>query len=460
MKHLCFFILVFSFSLLFSQDKHLLYNQKHNPQALLLNPGLAYESTHFHVSLPVLSNFYASVGNTSLSVDDIFNSNPINSAIEEAISGISKSDFVSFSQKAELFQVGWKFRDIYFSTGAYQESYGVINFPEDILELAYFGNAGQNRSYDFGQINFKANLQTVFHFGMNKKVNDKLHLGARAKLYTSSFNARSQDNRGQFNSLEPSSGLLLEQSLTNLSLNLEIAGLDVGNEYYLGNISMRDLLINDVLFGLNMGFGVDVGLSYRLRDNLEITASLLDLGFINFSNDVEKQTATSDYDYDGLSFLLSSGSISIPRLDLLEEFEDNVPVSSIPHSYLDMQPAKVNLGLTYEFGSNLSNAEACNCFKAREDSTNQSLSVHGFGMLYAGNFFYSLNAMYQRSFWESLYAKISLGTNQYNTFNYGASLALDVWKVNVFMNINRLNEIRNVYFSKSLALQFGMNFKF
>jgi len=341
MKHICFFILVFSFSSLFSQDKHLLYNQRHNPQALLLNPGLAYESTHFHVSLPVFSNFYTSVGNTALSVDDIFNSNSINNSIEEAINQISKSDFVSFSQKLELFQLGFKYKDSYFTTGVYQESHGVINFPEDILELAYFGNVGKNRSYDFGQINFKANLQTVFHFGINKKVNDRLHLGARAKLYTSSFSARSEDNRGQFNSLEPASGLLLEQSLTNLSLNLEIAGLDVGNEYYLGNISMRDLLINDVLFGSNMGFGVDVGLSYRLRDNLEITASLLDLGFINFSNDVEKQTATSDYDYDGLSFLLSSGSISIPRLDLLEEFEDNVPVSSIPHSYLDMQPAKV-----------------------------------------------------------------------------------------------------------------------
>lgn len=438
----------------------MLYNQRHNPQALLLNPGLAYESTHFHVSLPVLSNFYTSVGNTSLSVDDIFNSNSINNSIEEAINQISKSDFVSFSQKAELFQVGWKFRDIYFTTGVYQESHGVINFPEDILELAYFGNAGQNRSYDFGQINFKANLQTVLQFGMNKKVNDRLHLGARAKLYTSSFNARSQDNRGQFNSLEPASGLLLEQSLTNLSLNLEIAGLDLGNEYYLGNTSMRDLLINEVLFGSNMGFGVDVGFSYRLQDNLELTASLLDLGFINFSNDVKKQTATSDYDYDGLSFMITSGSFSIPRLDLLEDFEKNVALSTTPHSYLYTQPTKVNLGLTYDFGSNPSDTKACDCFDAREASTNQSLSVHGFGMLYGGNFFYSLNAMYQRSFWESLYAKISLGTNQFNTFNYGASLALDVWKVNIFMNINRLNELRNVYFSKSLALQFGMNFKF
>lgn len=352
MKHLCFFILVFSFFSLFSQDKHLLYNQRHNPQALLLNPGLAYESTHFHVSLPVLSNFYTSVGNTALSVDDIFNSNSINNSIEEAINQISKSDFVSFSQKAELFQVGWKFRDIYFTTGVYQESHGVINFPEDILELAYYGNAGQNRSYDFGQINFKANLQTVLHFGMNKKVNDRLHLGARAKLYTSSFNARSQDNRGQFNSLEPASGLLLEQSLTNLSLNLEIAGLDLGNEYYLGDTSMRDLLINEVLFGSNMGFGVDVGFSYRLQDNLELTASLLDLGFINFSNDVKKQTATSDYDYDGLSFMITSGSFSIPRLDLLEDFEKNVALSTTPHSYLYTQPTKVNLGLTYDFGSN------------------------------------------------------------------------------------------------------------
>ena len=259
MRYIYFFIAILSCSLLLGQDKHLLYNQKHNPQALMLNPGLAYETTNFHVSLPVLSNFYVSVGNPLLSVDHIFNSNTISSNIEKVINQISESDFLSFNQKLELFQVGWKYKASYFSTGIYQESYGVLNFPEDILELAYYGNAGQNRSYDFSQINFKANLQTVFHFGIDRKVNDQLHLGARVKLYTSSFNMRSVDNTGQFNSLAPSSGLLLDQSITNLNLNLDIAGIEAIDRYNLGESTIRDLLVNDALFGSNIGFGLDLG---------------------------------------------------------------------------------------------------------------------------------------------------------------------------------------------------------
>ena len=123
---------------LWSQNKHLLYNQTHNPQSLMLNPGAAYEKTDFHVGVPGLSNIYASAGNTILNVDNFFNNNDFNANVALAINRISPKDFVAFNQKLDLINVGWSNGDRYFKAGVYQESDGVSNFPKDIIELAYF----------------------------------------------------------------------------------------------------------------------------------------------------------------------------------------------------------------------------------------------------------------------------------------------------------------------------------
>jgi|GEM_PF-6869042 len=68
--------------------------------------------------------------------------------------------------------------------------------------------------------------------------------------------------------------------------------------------------------------------------------------------------------------------------------------------------------------------------------------------------------MYERSFWKTVYAKVSLGLDQFNKPNYGAGLALDVWKINLFVNVDRLNQFSNIYNAEALTYQFGLNLKF
>jgi hypothetical protein len=101
-----FFVLLFNTS--WSQDNHLLYNQTHNPQSLMLNPGAAYEKTDFYIGVPILSNVYASVGNTVLNVDNLFNTIDFNTNVAASLNQISAKDFVAFNQKIDLINFGWK----------------------------------------------------------------------------------------------------------------------------------------------------------------------------------------------------------------------------------------------------------------------------------------------------------------------------------------------------------------
>lgn len=453
MRYLLILVVWMMTTSLWSQDKHLLYNQTHNPQSLMLNPGAAYEKTNFHIGVPVLSNTYASVGNSVLNVDNLFNSNNLNANIAAAIDRISSRDFVAFNQKLDLINFGFRHKDRYYSAGVYQESDGVSNFPKDLLELAYFGNAGESRSYDIGEINFRANLQTVFHIGVNEQVNKNLHLGVRGKLYTSSANIRSVRNTGQFNSRQPENGLILNQSISNLNLRFDSTGLEDTDDLSPGNI----------LIGSNYGLGLDFGLSYYVNDRVELTASVLDLGFIHFSKNTRRDVSRGFYEYDGLGIQFpdfSEGDDVITYYQNLgDEIDENLPTETTSESYTYAQPAKLNFGLSYNFGGD---ASRCNC-RLKSDGKrtgNQTLSLHAFSMVSARNLFYSINGIYERSFWKTVYAKLSLGVDQFNRPNYGAGIALDVWKINLFANVDRMNHFGNIYNAEALAYQFGLNLKF
>lgn len=453
MRSCAFLLLLLICNALWSQDKHLLYNQRHNPQALMLNPGMAYQKTDFHIGIPLLSNIYVSFGNTDLSADAIFNANDINANIAEVLNRMSSEDFGAFNQKLDLIHIGWRRGKRYYSAGAYQEIDAVSNFPKDLVELAYYGNAGQNRSYDLGQINTKVNMQTVFHFGINKQMNENLHLGARVKLYTSSVNARSLRNTGRFRSRTDETGLLLTQTISNLNLKFDSTGIENADELTPGNL----------LFGSNLGLGFDLGLAYTINDRLEFTASLLDLGFIQFSKDTQRLTVRGYYEYEGLEIQLPNfaqgGDLMTYYQDLGDDIEEALPSKTTSDAYTFVQPAKLNLGLSYRFGS-VSGSYDCTLTTARERTGNQTLSLHVFSMANAGNLFYSINAMYERRFWNAFYVKASLGVDQFNRPNYGGGLALNAGKVNLFLNLDRLNNLNNLYEAKALALQFGVNLKF
>jgi hypothetical protein len=63
--------------------------------------------------------------------------------------------------------------------------------PKDIAILALDGNNGYlGKSFNLGDLSLRAEMLSV-HVGFHKNVTDRLILGARAKIYMSSFNATS-----------------------------------------------------------------------------------------------------------------------------------------------------------------------------------------------------------------------------------------------------------------------------
>ena len=65
-------------------------------------------------------------------------------------------------------------------------------------------------------MSIKGDFLGVLHAGISKKVSEKLNIGARVKIYSSSINIESLNNSGTFSS-STSNENIIRQSLNNIN---------------------------------------------------------------------------------------------------------------------------------------------------------------------------------------------------------------------------------------------------
>ena len=257
------------------------------PQTLLLNPGSEtnYKS---HFGIPVLSNFQLTIGNTGFQMGDLFSndSRPFNEKFEKVLEQLSPDDYINLNTKIDVLNFGYRYNNkIYISVGFYEELDLMVYFPKDAIEGLYYGNDPFfNRSFSVSQAIMKADLLGVLHAGISKKIDEKLTIGGRFKIYSSSLNVETNNNSGSITTTTNTTNIS-RLTLQNLDAEVSTSGLD-----------------NFSLLGGNLGVGFDVGLTYHFSPQIEFTGSILDLGFVKHSKNTRNFTAKGNYVLDGINF--------------------------------------------------------------------------------------------------------------------------------------------------------------
>jgi hypothetical protein len=465
------YLLTYIFSLVgvfaISQNKQVLYGFDDVPQSLMLNPG-SNVTQKKHYGIPFFSQIHFNGGASGVSVYDIFKdgNDDINDRITQKIFEMKNTDFFTATQQLELINFGWRANnDIYFSGGIYQEFDFIVYFPRDLAILAWEGNRDYlNYPFNLGEISTTGDFMTVYHFGLNKKISDKLTVGARLKLYSSMFSFRSVNNAGTFTTRlgDENSENIYEHTLQNVDITVETSGY----------ASLRDLdgasqvtseILGRAFFGGNMGVGVDLGFNYEINEAWTLSASALDVGAIFHSKDVETYRAQGSYTLDGINLIfppLNQGDSTLPYYDNLEdEIEREIPIDTLYNSYSQFRPVKMNAAISYGFGR-FNGGDDCNC-----------LNMDG-GKLYKHNVglqFYSIfrpkgpqmagTLFYHRRFTDYLSAKATYTVDSYSFSNVGLGISADIGIVNFYLAADNLVRYGNLAKAKSLSLQLGFNIK-
>ncbi|WP_299129295.1 DUF5723 family protein [uncultured Winogradskyella sp.] len=460
------FCVVFYFVLssAFSQNKQLLFGFTDIPQSILLNPSTTLANNGF-IGIPLLSKNHFSFGASGVSAYDIFINDGVdfNTKLRNAVFNLDRNDFFTLNQQTDIFSGGFAFgsgieKDSYLSFGMYVETDAIAYYPEDYAILALEGNANKTgRVFDLSDLNASGEMISVFHFGIGKKINEQLNIGSRIKLYSSVFNFNSTDNSGSFITREGENNLL-EHSF-NLDLSLQTSGFsDLNNNANSNSSEAIKALRKRLLFGGNMGLGLDFGFTYNPSAQLTVEGSVLDIGFIRHSKGLQNYALRGSYTYEGFNPLFSEvDGGQTPEAywnEIADEFEELFNIDATASKYTTWRPIKLNLAARYKFGKRQS--EKCNCLADDEGYVN---AVGG--QLFAINRprapQLALTAFYYRRLFKGLRAKVTYTIDSFSYTNVGLGVSAYLGPANFYLLADNIIEYQNIAKARSISIQFGLN---
>lgn len=470
MKKQWIFILLFSCAV-FSQNKQLLYNYTDIPQSLLLNPG-AEVNYKWHVGIPLLSHIHASAGASGVSVYDLFADNGINfnEKLRRVVYNLDRNDYFTINQQLEIFSGGFAYGNSYepnkyLSFGLYQELDAQFYYPKDYAILAYEGNRDNiGRVFNLSDLNGKAELISVLHVGITTKLNKKWTYGFRGKIYSSLLNFKSTNNNGSFVTTEGTNNFYNH----NFDLDLEFQTSGLASLVDLDNDGQNDWnakavkeLRKRVLFGGNLGLGLDFGFTYHPKEQWTVTGSVQDLGFIYHTKDVETYTLKGQYTFEGVNPLFpnnGSGQTADEYWqEITDNFEDLFQLDTISKNYVAWRSPKLNGSASYKYGKKV--LKECNCTADDGDYLNEvGLQLFAIGRSRRPQF--SVSAFYYRRLFSFLSGKIMYTADGFSKTNVGIGLSSHIGNVNFYIMADNLFEYQNLAKANYASLQLGFNYIF
>lgn len=459
-------LLVFFYcSSVFGQNKPLLYNVDDLPQALLQNPGARIDFTR-HFGIPLFSQIHFAVGSTGVTAKDIFEDDGrnINARIQSAIRNLTSTDFFSINEQIEIVSFGWKMGNRgYFSAGAYQEADIFGYFPSDPAKLAFEGNADYiGRPFRFDDVSFTGEVLTVYHAGFNYKMDSKLTVGGRVKLYSGIFNVESVDNEGTFTTYDtPGEENFYNHEIDDFNILVNTSGYaSLRDEEDMTVDQAAAELLSRSFFGQNVGVGVDAGFHYRVTDQFSVNASFRDLGLMFHQKDIENSRYFGSYDSSGLEPLFPEldNEETIPYWDVLEEqFDANLKDVKTFSEYNTWRPLKYNASIQFGTGKSILPCDYLISKKPRY--------MNLFGMIVSGvnrpkGPTYGVTTYWDRKVNDYFRFRVAYGLDQFSRTKFGVMASSRFKNFNAYIAVNDIIGYTNLANAHSASLQLGIQYVF
>lgn len=299
------------------------------------------------VGLPsIYLNYYNAGGDfNSLIVDYLSEEQEIKP--RETLNDLAKSDNILRGVfEVETFNLGYRFGKVQLGLSHALKTDMYLNFPKTLAQLFLEGNGqfvGQkvNLSHDI-------NLTSYNEFGLSGAVQlGKLNVGARVKFLTGLANASIEKNE---------LSLFTDDDVYQLTLDgdyaLNASGLIKVDDLDNFSLSLESFNFND-LISENMGFAIDLGVTYQVNEKLNLSASVLDLGKINWTENVSKYASKGETTYDGFDFAQFVGNDSVSFSNVLDTLENTFNFTGEGENYSTNLPVKIYLSGTYQLNEKI-----------------------------------------------------------------------------------------------------------
>ena len=272
---------------------------------LQLNPGL--QPTKGYFNMPIIGSFNMSASSNVLGTSDIIDLMDSGSDLcsnDKLFDRLKADNRLNVNLNTDILSFGW-----YRGKGFWSVNVGLradfgAALAKDMFSMMRTMNgfaledvAGTNQSYSLSNQTLNMKAYAEVGLGYSRRITEKLTVGGRVKVLLGL--ARAEMNINQFDldlevpnlrnyqddasrgELSPSDWYGKGYSYAaegNVITTLNGGGMTFDNN---GMIDNFDLDAGDLGIA-GSGFGIDLGASYKVWDNLTVSASILDLGFLKW----------------------------------------------------------------------------------------------------------------------------------------------------------------------------------
>lgn len=274
---------------------------------LQLNPGLQPMRGYFNV--PVLGSFNVGTSSNVLGVQDIVDIMDSGEDIftnDDLYNRLKADNNLNVNFNTDILSFGW-----YKGKGFWSVNVGLradigASIPKSMFEYMRDANGfslnGGSQEYSIGNEKFNVNAYAEVGLGYSRQITERLSVGGRFKVLLGIAHAEMEIEKFDVKMDVPyvsGDGTLRPEDWygssyrydvqANVTTSFKGGGLDFDEN---GIISGFDF---DGGFGIaGTGFGIDLGASYKLLDNLTLSAAVLDLGFIKWKSGSTRVASVSE----------------------------------------------------------------------------------------------------------------------------------------------------------------------
>ena len=345
-----------------------LYFLKGVPQTKDLNPARPGIEKGFYISMPLFSKIDISANTNNWSYNDLLHRGTGAMAdsmvwdFKKYLGALGKNNFLMESAAWTLFEIGYKKEDNFYAFSWSERQYAELFFAKSLAELLYYGNEPYRGStYQSGYFGIGATHYREFSFTYAKELKRNISIGITGKLL---FGMAGVKTSGlNFIAGMPSNGNQIDIVATGkaqLSAPVDFQILNNPGGYQtiaLDRFSVGSYFAN---FG-NPGLALDLGFTNKVSRKLELSVSLIDLGFISWTKDVNAFTENGHFLVRGINLNTPTSTNNPPTTTdapgLFLAFRDSLRNAFYPDkstkSFSSLLPVKLYVAGEYKVSENV-----------------------------------------------------------------------------------------------------------
>lgn len=357
---LLLFICVFSsLSTINSQQINTMYFMDNVPVRHYFNPAFQPES-NFYLGMPILGFTQFTGGNNSLALKNFvfkqggqtINFLHPNANINNFYNAFRPSTFINGNIQINLLDFGFRTKQSYWSFALTQKMDMNLAIPKPFMKLLLYGTPSSvYNQYDLSTLSANVTSYTEAALGYSQTINDKFSVGGKLKLLYGNANV-SMKNSDLNLQASMDEWLLTGQGNFNYSGPVVLTGDSIQN-LELVSPNLPDDTKN-LLKPSGLGFGVDLGVTYKIIPELTLSAALNDFGFIRWNRNLKNINYDVNSTFYGLGDVEVKKNIDMDFIvdSIVKNIENSITNTVTSNSYSTNISPKLNLGAEYGFYDN------------------------------------------------------------------------------------------------------------